>query len=313
MNVDTETLRWFQQVADGVTVTEVSQVEGVSQPGVSRALARLEAEVGTPLLQRSGRLLRMTHAGFAFKRHVDALLHQLDDGLAAINQIIDPDSGTVALAFQVSLGAWLVPDLVGSFREHHPLVGFDLIQVHDEAPATVLDDKGADLVITSVPSLDRAVGRQPLIDEPLRLAVAATHPLARKPTVRLADAAAEPFLMIQPPSMFRRQCDRMCEQAGFTPTISFEGEDLHTLRGFVAAGLGVAIVPASGEASAQATAGNLRYLSITDVRATRQIGLVWSVDRRLPTPATRFRDHVVARAVTGRLPAIARHQDAAAT
>ena len=72
--MDTDALRWFQLVADGYTVTEVSEVFGVSQPGVSRALARLEKEVGTPLLRRSGRVLRMTHAGVAFKRHVDSLV-----------------------------------------------------------------------------------------------------------------------------------------------------------------------------------------------------------------------------------------------
>ena len=65
MGMDTDALRWFQLVADGYTVTEVSEVFGVSQPGVSRALARLEQEVGTPLLRRSGRVLRMTHAGTA--------------------------------------------------------------------------------------------------------------------------------------------------------------------------------------------------------------------------------------------------------
>ena len=80
MGMDTDALRWFQLVADGYTVTEVSDVFGVSQPGVSRALARLEQEVGTPLLRRSGRVLRMTHAGTAFKRHVDNLVNDLDDG-----------------------------------------------------------------------------------------------------------------------------------------------------------------------------------------------------------------------------------------
>ena len=80
--VDTESLRWFQQVADGVTVTEVADLYLVSQPGVSRALARLEEQVGTPLLHKSGRVLRLTQAGATFKRHVDGLLHELDDGLA---------------------------------------------------------------------------------------------------------------------------------------------------------------------------------------------------------------------------------------
>ena len=117
--MDTDALRWFQQVADGTTVTEVSELEMVTQSGVSRALARLEAQLGTPLLRRHGRTLRLTQAGAVFKRHVDALLHHLDDGIAAVNQLIEPDTGTVALAFQQSVGTWLVPALVRGFRTAH--------------------------------------------------------------------------------------------------------------------------------------------------------------------------------------------------
>ena len=146
MGMDTDALRWFQQVADGTTVTEVSELEGVTQPGISRALARLEGEVGTPLLRKSGRTLRMTRAGVTFKRHVDAMLHQLDDGIAAISQLIDPDTGVVGLAFQHSLGTWLVPDLVRSFRSGHPGVRFELTQVRDELLSPVLGG-AADLEI----------------------------------------------------------------------------------------------------------------------------------------------------------------------
>ena len=85
--METDALRWLQQVADGTTLTEVSELESVTQSGVSRALARLEAQIGTPLLRRSGRTLRMTHAGAVFKPHLDALLHNLDDGIAAVSQI----------------------------------------------------------------------------------------------------------------------------------------------------------------------------------------------------------------------------------
>src|SRR5215213_5518578 len=112
MSMDTNALRWFQQVADGVTVTEVGELYRVSQSGISRSLARLEAEVGVPLLRRSGRALRMTQAGAVFKRHVDAALTDLDDGLAAVAQLVDPAAGVVSMAFQTSLGAWLVPRLI---------------------------------------------------------------------------------------------------------------------------------------------------------------------------------------------------------
>src|SRR5215469_16965857 len=126
MGVDTDALRWLQQVADGTTVTEVSELEMVTQSGVSRALARLEAQVGTPLLERSGRTLRLTRTGRVFKPHVDRLLDQLDAGLDAVAQFVSPETGSVAVAFPQSLGSWLVPDLLGGFRGQHPGVSFRL-------------------------------------------------------------------------------------------------------------------------------------------------------------------------------------------
>ena len=85
--MDTVALRWFQEVADGATVTEVAETWMVSQPKVSRALAAIADEVGAPLLTRAGRVLRMTHAGAVFKRHVDRFINELDDGLAAVDQL----------------------------------------------------------------------------------------------------------------------------------------------------------------------------------------------------------------------------------
>ena len=126
MDMETDELRWFQRVVDGMTVTEVAQIDRVSQPGVSRALARLERQVGTPLLYKNGRILRPTQAGNAFKRHVDALMHALDDGIAAVNEVVDPETGTVALAFQLSLGTWLVPGMISRFRREHPRIRFRL-------------------------------------------------------------------------------------------------------------------------------------------------------------------------------------------
>ncbi len=118
MDMDTDALRWLQQVADGTTVTEVSEVESVTQSGVSRALARLEAQIGTPLLRRSGRTLRMTRAGAVLKPRLDALLHHLDDGIAAVSQLIDPDTGTVALAFQQSLAPGSSPTWPAASAPH---------------------------------------------------------------------------------------------------------------------------------------------------------------------------------------------------
>jgi DNA-binding transcriptional LysR family regulator len=302
--VDTDSLRWFQQVADGTTVTEVSDLEAVTQSGVSRALARLEAQVGTPLLRRSGRTLRMTRAGAVFKRHVDALLHQLDDGIAAVHQLIEPDTGTVALVFQHSLGTWLVPDLVRSFRAAHPGVEFQLTQVRDELHAAALDGGQADLEIGTRRPRDPTMHTRRVAVEPLRLAVPRDHQLARQQRIRLADVSEEPFVSLRRTSALRTLADDLCDQAGFRPAVVFEGDDLSTVRGFVAAGLGIAIVPAPRAGSPESAAGPVGYREILDAGATREICLTWSAERRLLPAAELFRQHVIRRATAGRVPAL---------
>jgi len=297
--MDTEALRWFQQVADGVTVTEVGDLEMVSQPAVSRALGRLEKQVGTPLLHRTGRTLRMTQAGSAFKRHVDALLHELDDGLAAVAQLADPDSGTVALAFQHSLGTWLVPDLIRSMHLDRPGVQFALTQVTDEPTGGT----EADLLLGS-----RAPGpghrSHPLTSEPLRLFTATEHRLRRRRRISLRDVAGEPFVGLRATSTLRAQTDELCARAGFTPDVVFEGDDLSTVRGLVAAGLGIAVVPAPRAGTPEASGDALHHCAIDDPAAVREIRLSWPSDRRLTAVTEAFRDHVVARAVTGRIPRV---------
>ena len=302
--MDTEALRWFQQVADGATVTEISELSAFTQPGVSRALQRLEAEIGTPLLRRSGRTLRMTHAGAVFKHHVDALLHRLDDGIAAVSQLVDPDTGMVALAFQQSLGTWLVPDLVRGFRAAHPGVRFRLTQVHDELHAPALDGGEADLEIGTLRRRDPALRVRQLAMEPLRLAVPRDHKLGGQERIGLAEVSDEPFVSVRTTSALWKQTADLCAQAGFTPSVVFQGDDLSTVRGFVAAGLGVAIIPAPRAGSPEAVSGPVVYREIPDPAASREICLTWSAERRLLPAAELFRQHAIRRARTGRVPAL---------
>jgi LysR family transcriptional regulator, transcription activator of glutamate synthase operon len=312
--MDVDVLRWFQRVADGMTVTEVSDLDAVTQSGVSRALARLETEVGTPLLRRSGRTLRLTRAGEVFKPHVDSVLHRYDDGIAAVSQFMSPETGSVALAFQQSLGTWLVPDLVRSFRAKHPNVQFQLTLVRDELHGLPLNGGFADLEIgtrmfrTSPEVMrpgDLAVRTEQIGSEPLRLALPRDHRLSGRQRIRLSGVAKEPFIALRTTSALRKLVDDLCRQAGFRPRVVFEGDDLTNLRGLVAAGLGVAVVPAPRAASPEAVAdGPVRYLEIADRGAERAIYLTWSAERTLLPAAELFRAHVVSRVTVGKVPAL---------
>lgn len=339
--VDIDVLRWFQMVADGATVTEVGEIFMVSQPQVSRSLAALQREVGAPLLVRSGRVLRLTHAGSVFKRHVDRAVDEIDDGLADVDQLIDPERGTVTLAYEPSLGGWLVPSVVSGFRAAHPEVEFvlrhlgqEVLEAFDAVAAARID-----LAFTADPSAgsgasggsggsggdSAAVRWHRLFTEPFFLAVSAGHPLADRGAVDLAEAAAESFVGMGAAPLGILAANA-CRSAGFEPKVRFEADDLPTVRGFVAAGLGVALVPAMGPdfAAAPVPSGDLgavgaagvsasgspgryaagpagpRLLRLTDPTIGRAIGLAWSAQRRLLPAADLFRRHVLGEAAATR-------------
>src|SRR3569833_3847544 len=106
--MDVQTLRLFREVAGGATVTETAAGAHLTLPALSRALRRLEHDAGAELFRRSGRVLRLTPAGHAVRRHVDLVLDQLDQGLREVAEIVDPGTGVVPLAFLHTFGTWLV-------------------------------------------------------------------------------------------------------------------------------------------------------------------------------------------------------------
>lgn len=293
--MDLQVLRSFQAVAEGVTVTDAAAEARITQPALSRALNRLEEEVGAELLQRVGRLLQLTPAGRVFKEYVDAVLESYDRGRRAVAEVVDPDAGVVSLAFLHTLGTWLLPRLVTGFRQAFPHVRFELHQDGETGLAQHLLDATADVIITSKDPGHPLITWQRLLVEPLWLAVPARHRLARRRRVGLAEVAGEPFIVLKPGYGLRSITEKLCRQAGFTPLVRFEGEEVETLRGLVAAGLGVSLIPASPDAANLATNPDLpvRYLEVTDVHGARDIGIAWLASRTLPPAPERFIVHAL--------------------
>ncbi|WP_028659338.1 LysR family transcriptional regulator [Nocardioides insulae] len=287
--MEIETIRAFLDVAVGSTVTEAAERARRTQPSLSRALARLEREVGTPLFQRAGRGLVLTPAGRELVLHARQMVDAYDRGVRSVGDIAAPDAGFVPLAFLHTLGTWLVPELIRGFRAERPQVRFDLRQYGDAGLVEDLVNGLVDIAITGdrprLPSLES----RRLFLEPLRLVVPPDHRLAGRRTARLADLAEEQFIVLKPGFSLRRVTEDLCAEAGFDPQIGFEGEEVETLRGLVSAGLGVALLPELRLGSAQPVPD----LRVTDVRASREIGIAWVRDRTLPPASAAFRAHAL--------------------
>ena len=283
-------LALLRALAEEGNLTKAAASVGLSQPTASRLLAALSAELGTPVVVPAGRGVRLSRAGDLLTEAAGRALSELAAGLRQAADEADPERGTVVLAFLYTLGEHRVPGLLRAFRRQHPRVRFTLLQ---GIQADLLDhvrSGRADLAFTSpLPGADEFA--QTIVEEqPLVLTVPVEHRLAGRAWVRMAELAREAFVATKPGYGLRQITDELAAAAGFTPTLTFEGEQVDTLRGLVAADLGIAVLPAAEPAPPQ---------GVVEIplrpKATRDIGLVWAADRPMGPAALMFRDFVTSR------------------
>jgi DNA-binding transcriptional LysR family regulator len=284
-------------LADFVTVAEVghltraAELLGVPQSTLSRRVSRLEASLGAPLLRRTGRGVTPTPAAVELARAAARGLHDVDRAVAAFTARHDPDAGLVSMAFLHTLGPVAVPRLLSEYRASHPAIRFQLVQEPHEAIMASLRSGEADVALTAPRPDSPDLAARELQRQPLGLVVPAGHRLSGRRGIRLADLAEHAFIGFKPGYGLRRISDDWCARAGFAPTVSFEGEDVATVRGLVAAGLGIALLPLSPGGPAAGTA----EVPVHTPRESRSVCVTWVADATLAGPAAAFRDFLVER------------------
>jgi DNA-binding transcriptional LysR family regulator len=262
-------------------VTETAELLGVPQSTVSRALARASAVVGTELLIRDGRGVRLTPAAKALLPYIDAALNEFQAGLDLVRHESEVVRGRIAVSFQHTFGEAALPLLISAFRSRHPQTAFHLSQGARDSCLAELAGGSADLALTApLAPASRSIGSAALYREPLRLVVHHEHRLAVRKRAHLADIRQDPFVALGPGYGMRSLTDALFREAGFRPRIAFESQDSHTVRGLVSAGLGVSILPPGGAAPGRNVTphtGNLGWVEVplaSDL-AFREIGLAW--------------------------------------
>ncbi|MGK2869895.1 MAG: LysR family transcriptional regulator [Mycobacterium sp.] len=286
MNI--EELQWFVTLAETEHVTDAAAELGISQPTLSRSLARLEAQIGAPLFDRSNRRLALNDYGRILLEHARRGIDEMRSATERIAALRDPDTGTVRLAFLHSQAGGFVPDLLRRFRAEAPRVQFELFQGSTVDILDRLNSGRVDLAITS----PRPAGHpwRVLYVERLCLAVPRDHRFAGRTRLKLADAADEPFVSLRPGFGLRQLADELCAASGITPSVVFEAMEIPTVEGLVAAGFGVGLVPVPHPDRADPGAA---YIPLTETTAKRQIGLTWSAERELAPAARRLADFIM--------------------
>ncbi|WP_188276242.1 LysR family transcriptional regulator [Streptomyces sp. CBMA152] len=283
-------LAYFAGVARHEHVTRAAHELGVPQSTLSRAMVRLEEDLGVALFARKGRTVSLTPAGRTFLGSAERALAEVERAADSVRADADPATGKVAFGFLHTMGSETVPGLIRAFRVDHPRVRFTLVQNYGEAMIERLRAGELDLCLTSpVPDAPDLVARR-LDEQRLRLVVPDDHRLAARKRVRLAEAADETFVTLEPGYGLRRITDDLCAEAGFTPKVAFEGEEAETLRGLVAAGLGVALLPPPAVARP-----GVVELTVTAPRAVREIGVAWLDGHPDTPPVAAFKAFLLSR------------------
>jgi len=241
-------LKVLREVVARGSFSAAADALSYSQSAVSQAIATLEGEVGAKLIERDRGGVLPTPAGAALAHHADGILARIEAAETEVEAIAGGRGGRLRVASFPTAGGTLLPRAIASLRASHPGVELTLAEDEPDRIAPRLRAGEFDLALLfEFPGVGERLGaglrRFELLEDPLHLALPASHRLARRRRVRLEDLSEEPWVQTSATSPCARHVVRSCHAAGFEPRVSFESDDYQTVQGLVAAGVGVALIP----------------------------------------------------------------------
>jgi DNA-binding transcriptional LysR family regulator len=244
-------LRVLQAVGDSGSFSAAADRLDYTQPAVSKIVANLERQLGTTLVDRGIRPLRLTEAGSALAQRAAAAFEQIAAAELEVEAIANLSAGRLRVGTFSSAGAAIVVDALRAFRTSHPDVDVSITEIGMPSAVTRSLRRG-DLdvgVSFDYPELadtfagDLAVVH--LLDDPFDVVVPRGHRLESEESIRFADLGKENWLLgdfgSDSPSF--RMIDRRCREAGFDPNVAYRVNDCQMAQALVAAGEGVALLP----------------------------------------------------------------------
>lgn len=289
--MELQQLKYFRAVAEQEHVTRAAEKLFVSQSAVSRAVTQLEEELGVPLFYRQGRAVVLSPYGRLFLEHVIRAFNVLESSKRLLSEQSGAETGTISLGFLNSLGVEMVPRLIKEYRQRHSNVQFTLVQSSGKMLMEKLIEGGIDLCLSIHGVFEQSGVRwSHLLDEELIIAMPRTHRLAARRTLRMSELSSEPFLAVSSGDTLRTIFDKVCADSSLVPNIAFEAMNIGTLRGMIAAGLGIGLLP-----HAPARIAGTVEIKLSQTRPIRPLGIGWVEDRYLPPCAVEFRKFVVSK------------------
>ena len=277
-------LRYFAAVAETRHFGRAAESLHLAQPALSQSVRQLEAELGVSLFTRTTRQVQLTPAGEFLQREAQRVLAAVDDSARGVRRIAEGRQGLVRIAFTGTAANTWLPRIARRIKAELPGIA---LEIHADllTPTQLdgLDDGHLDLGVLRPPVTRDGITTRTVARERLVVALPADHRLVDEPDLSMTDLRVEPFVMYADShSAVNDAVVRSCRDAGFTPHREHEAPGTAVLLALVAAGLGVALVPESVEAS---PLRGVVFRSVPDA-ATTDLALAWCTDAPSPLVAS---------------------------
>jgi DNA-binding transcriptional LysR family regulator len=280
----------FAAVVECEGFTRAAESLELTQAGVSKHVAALEQEVGTPLFDRGGRTVRLTEAGTRLYGYARKILDLIEEARQAMGLVETAVAGPLRIAASTVPASSLLPDLLADFHELFPQVR-ESVAVSDSSAATRAVEEGqADVGLVGELPVSSQVQAQAIADDELVLVVSPAHPLAGSRRIAPARLRGEPLVVREPGSGSRRCVERALDSVGLSSselTIAMEMNSNEAIRGAVERGVGAAFLSRS-VVSREVTEHKLALVGVQGLHVKRHLFLISDTRRPLPPAGRAF-------------------------
>jgi LysR family hydrogen peroxide-inducible transcriptional activator len=286
--MEIDQLRYFLKVAEWQNFTRAGEELSITQPALSRAVAKLEREIGQPIFERQTHKVTLTDAGKLLLARAEQIVALVDDTLSEITD--DGEKGNVRVGAIPTIAPYFLPAVLRDFRDQHPRAN---VQVHEETTDKLLqrcNHGDIDVAVLAAPIERHHLEVESLFEEELLLVMSTDNHLSDKKRIGVADLQGQSFVLLDETHCLSDTIISFCRQRSFQPVTVEHTSQLATVGELVALGHGVSLIPQM----ARNLDGSRRriYRSLSEPKPTRQIVLVWNPYRFQSRIVERFKQCV---------------------
>jgi LysR family hydrogen peroxide-inducible transcriptional activator len=270
--LEIEQLRHFLKVAEISNFTRAAEAVGLSQPALSRSIARLEQELGQPLLERQTRRVTLTDAGRSLIARAEQILALVNDAKAEI--LDDGQTGRIRVAAIPTIAPFFLPGLLKVFGTLFPQARVVVQEDTTDVLLKKLTDGEIDVAVLARPVSARYLQIQDLFEEELLLVLPTGHPLSERKRIGMAEIESLPFVLLGEAHCLTENILGFCRQRAFHPVTVERTSQIAMVQELVAMDHGISMVPAMARAG---DFSNRRvYRSLSGTKPTRKIIMAWN-------------------------------------